>query len=190
MMCTVSFMAVQAQQPVNKKSPVLSFSVGAMDFKTAQSIRSSSLSTVLKDKKWENLSQMDATLGLNYTNGISQFLDYSLNLYASTVNYPYRDKGTMAGTNSWIFETDASFHLKLLNDDHIVVPYLSAGAGVSNYKKKWDAIVPVGAGLQVKLGSESWINSNFQYRLPVTQRANYHFLYTIGFGTSLKKKNR
>lgn len=184
----VAVFAAKAQEPVIIKSPVLTFSFGAMDFKTAQAIRSSSLSSVLRNDQWSKLSKMDPALGINFINGISQYLDYSVNAYFATVNYPYRDKGTSAGGDAFLIETDASVHLKLLTDAHIVVPYLSAGAGFSTYKKKWDAIVPVGAGIQVKIGEGAWINSNFQYRLPITQRANYHFLYSLGFGANLGKK--
>jgi hypothetical protein len=177
-----------AQDPDYKKHPTILFTIGAQDFKSAQRVRSNTLSTVLRENQWAELKEMDPAFGVSFLNGITKNLDYSVNVSAASVNYPYRDKNRFAGNDAFLFETDASLHAKLLSDRYIVVPYLSAGAGFSVYKSYWDAFVPVGLGLQFKIGKDNFITTNAQYRLPITQRANYHFFYNIGFGLSLGSK--
>ncbi|TAD81689.1 MAG: hypothetical protein EAY75_17415 [Bacteroidetes bacterium] len=177
-----------AQEADYKKKPTLLLTFGAQDFKTAQLIRSNTLSSVLSNKQWSGITEMDPSFGVTFINGLSQNLDYSVNLSGASINYPYRDKNRLAGSDAFLFETDASLHAKLLSDKYIMVPYLSAGIGCSIYKSFWDAFVPVGLGLQFKLGPDNFITTNAQYRVPITQRANYHFFYNIGFGMTLGKK--
>jgi outer membrane protein OmpA-like peptidoglycan-associated protein len=138
----------------------------------------------LGNKKWADLNEMDFAVGVSFLNGINNYFDYSINLFTGNSNYP--DRGQEASAKeSFLTELDASIHMKLLTDKYIVVPYLTGGVGASLWSKRFEAFMPLGAGLQIKLSPESFIISNFQYRIPVTQGANYHFLYNIGFGGSL-----
>lgn len=184
-----SFMAIsQASNPIIKRG-TLALQAGAYDFKTAQAIRSTSLTNVLSNNEWAGIKEMDIAFGLSYIKGITSYLDYSVNGYFGFVKYPVRtNTGTKTGPSKLLSEVDASLQLKLLPDNYIVSPYLSAGVGGSSNNGHFEAFSPLGVGLQVKLAPESFLFSNFQYRVPVTQGANYHFLYTIGFGTPVGKE--
>lgn len=189
---TISLSAVgQAQdKPGPVKQGTLALQIGAFDFQTAQKIRTQSLTSVLGNKEWSNFAETDMAFGLSYIKGISKFFDYSINGYLGSVRYPVRNSNgsSVTGTASKIlFETDASIHMKLLPDNYIVVPYLSAGVGGSLWDGRFEAFIPVGAGLQIGVGEDYFAFSNFQYRLPVTQGANYHFLYSLGFGGPIGK---
>jgi OmpA-OmpF porin, OOP family len=173
----------------NIKRGTLAVQLGAYDFATAQAIRSGSLNTVLGNKEWSKPKEMDMAFGLSYIKGISKFFDYSVNGYFGSVKYPVRKSNgtTVTGSSKLLFEADGSVHMKLLPDNFTVVPYLSAGLGGSVWDGRFEAFSPLGGGLQIGVGQEHFIFSNFQYRVPITQGANYHFLYGIGFGGPVGK---
>ena len=189
---TISLIAVGQAQ--DKRGPIkqatLALQIGAFDFQTAQKIRSKSLSKVISDKEWSNLGESDMAFGLSYIKGISKFFDYSINGFAGSVRYPVRNtKGNTVGVapSKFLFEADVSIHMKLLPDNYIVVPYLSGGVGGSSWNGRFEAFMPFGGGLQFGVGENYFAFSNFQYRVPVTQGANYHFLYSLGFGGPIGK---
>jgi outer membrane protein OmpA-like peptidoglycan-associated protein len=169
------------------KRPSLGISVGAYDFLTAQRIRSSSLSSVVGDKQWAGLKEMSIALGINFIKGISNNVDYSINFYTGNTDYPPRT-GTGDGKTGFLHELDASLHLKLLTDKSFFTPYLKAGIGGSLWKDRFESFMPLGGGFQFKLAPDFFLLSELQYRVPVTQGANYHFLYTLGFAGSLGDK--
>lgn len=169
------------------KRPSLGISVGAYDFLTPQRIRSGSVTSVIGNKGWADLNQMSMALGLNFIKGISNNVDYSINLFSGNTNYPPRT-GTNNGATGFLTELDASLHLKLLTDKSFFVPYLTAGLGGSLWKGHFDAFMPLGGGMQFKLAPDYFLYSNMQYRVPVTQGANYHFLYSLGFSGPVGEK--
>jgi outer membrane protein OmpA-like peptidoglycan-associated protein len=191
-LCTFGLFGIGRTQdkPGPIKQGTLAIQLGAFDFQTAQKIRTQSLSSVLGNKEWSNLSESDMAFGISYIKGISKFFDYSINGYLGSVAYPVRNSNGTANTNTTsklLFEVDGSIHMKLLPDNFIVVPYLSAGLGGSAWNGRFEAFAPLGAGLQFGIGEEYFAFSNFQYRVPVTQGANYHFLYSLGFGGPIGK---
>ena len=95
-----------------------------------------------------------------------------------------------AKRNALLTEIDAMLNFKLLSDNYVVSPYLSAGIGGSIYDEwRMDAFLPVGAGLQFSFGTDHFVFANAQYRVPVTQRANYHFLFSLGVASTLGNKD-
>ncbi len=180
----IGLIVANAQNNDYKKRPTLLINFTTFDFKSAQAIRSTSLSTVLTEKRWSKVTDMGIGFGISYLKGLSDHVDLMASMNGAFVKYPFREK--LPYTNdALLMEADAVANVKLLTDKHIVVPYLSAGVGVSKYATVWGAYIPVGAGIQVRLMEETYFITNFQYRLPVTQEANNHFVYSIGFGTSL-----
>jgi OmpA-OmpF porin, OOP family len=188
--CLLVFIAQGQDKAAPIKRGTLVMQVGGFDFQTAQNIRSTSFSNVFGNNDWAKPKEWDFAFGASYIKGISPLFDYSINGYAGFVRYPVRrGDGSVitARDDKLLTELDASIHMKLLPDNYVVVPYLSAGVGGSMWDGRFEAIMPVGAGLQVGFGSDVFAFSNFQYRIPVTQGANYHFLYTLGFGQSIGK---
>ena len=185
----IGIISANAQDNDYKKRPTLLINLTTFDFKTAQAIRSSSLSTVFTEKKWSKLSSMNLGFGLSYLKGLYNHLDLMVSMNGAFVRYPFRDKASY-NNDALLLETDAVVNLKLLTDKHCVVPYLSGGFGVSTYSGVWGAYMPFGAGIQVKLLEDTYFLTNIQYRVPVTQEASSHFTYSIGFGTSLSPKKK
>ncbi len=171
------------------KPGTLSIHFGLQDFATPQRIKNSTMGTTMGNRKWTKASDQQPALGISYTKGISNYFDYSVNYFLASVAYPFRDGTPQPGTSYLLHEADASISMKLLPDNYFFVPYLSAGVGASAYQGgKFDAFMPLGGGIQLRLSEETFLFSNFQYRIPVTERANYHFFSSIGVGTTVGKK--
>lgn len=179
-----------AQQKDDEKKPAsLVLNFGFTDFATPQLIRSTSLGSVLSNKRWAKLGTQSPTFGLSYIKGLSNHFDINATYLLSTVRYPFRDGTPIYGNESFMHTADVTVNMKLLTDRHFLVPYLTAGLGASAYKGgRFDAYAPVGAGLQFRLSPENFFFTNFMYRLPVTERANYHFVTTFGVSLAVGKK--
>lgn len=183
---SVFFSGYAQEQDVPKviKKPTLTFYAAGYDFKTAQNIRTRSLASVIGDKEWATLKEIDPALGLSFMKGISENIDYSVNFFSGATKYIVRDRPDI-NREGFLHALDASLHLKLLSDNYFFVPYLSAGVGGSLWRGRFEAFAPVGGGFQFKVAPDFFLFTNMQYRLPVTQSANYHLLYNLGFGGSI-----
>lgn len=171
------------------KPGTLAVHFGYLDFTTPQRIRSSSIGSVMSNKRWAKLNQQSPLMGISYIKGLSNHFDYSFNYLLSSVDYPFRDVTPRYGTDYLLHEADLSIRMKLLSDKHFLSPYISAGIGASAYRiGRFDAFIPFGVGLQLKLAPTTFMFSNFQYRVPVTERGAYHFMSNIGFGFAVQKK--
>jgi hypothetical protein len=180
-----SLNASAQDKPIRPKALGLSFIMN--DFTTAQRIRNGSLSRVFRDKNWADFNEMSPGLGLTYFKGLKPYVDLAATLGASYVNYPLRNKPSSSG-DGLLLEGDVSLNLKMFDESYVVTPYVSAGAGISKYKKYYGAFVPLGLGLKVNLFDEASIFLAGQYRVPVTyETANYHFMYSFGISGVLGK---
>ena len=179
-----------AQTGDYKKRPSLGVNFLMKDFKTPALIKASSLSNVLNNKTWTQLKEMSPGLTLNYTEGLSNNIDFMSTLSASFVDYPFKaNTATRAGQDKFLLELDANLNFKLLTDNYFLVPYLSVGLGVSMFDvKHFAAYFPVGAGLQFNLGAESFLNLQFKNFVGVSDLATNNFNYSVGFSSPLKDK--
>jgi len=176
-----------AQEAVTsyKKRPSLAIHLILNDFNTADLIRQRSLGSVLSNGDWSKIKDMDAGFGLEYIKGLTDHLDFSGRLDLSYLDYLFSNRPKL-GTDNALFEGDANLRLKLMSDKYFFTPYVSWGIGASKYTGYWAAYMPFGAGFQFSLGhGEAFIFTNIQYRVPVTDNANYHFNYSLGFGAPI-----
>jgi outer membrane protein OmpA-like peptidoglycan-associated protein len=158
------------------------------DFQTAQRIRSSSLSTVLREKQWGKFKDMTPGLGITYFQGLTPHIDFAGTLMGSFINLPLENRPSFGADNLFL-EVDASVNLKMLTDKHVVSPYLIAGVGAGKYLGYYSAFVPLGGGLKVNLFDEAAIFITSQYRIPVTKETNnYHFVYSFGIAGRIGAK--
>jgi outer membrane protein OmpA-like peptidoglycan-associated protein len=179
MYCFITASHSQTKGPIRQPSLGINFSF--TDFTTAQRIRSTSLSTVLRDKQWAKFGEMSPGFGITYTKGLIPWIDFAATLNGTFLDYPFRNKPALGG-NYFLLEADASAQFKLLNENNWVIPYASLGIGASEYKSYYGAFVPIGLGLRVNLFDEAGINISSQYRVPVSnETSNYHFVHSIGF---------
>ncbi|MBX3257551.1 MAG: OmpA family protein [Chitinophagaceae bacterium] len=185
---TVAFSQENAIKNPYKKKPAFGFAFTFHDFQTAQDLKNTSLSQVLKDKQWYKTGRMSPGLALSYFQGLTDHLDFMARLGGTFVDYPVPDK-PQGGNDKLLAELDANINAKLLSDKYWVSPYLTAGVGGSQWNGYWGAYVPLGVGIQLNLLDQAYINLNAQYRVAVTSgtTAN-HLFYSFGVAGSLFEK--
>ena len=184
--CCLGF-KVSAQVDTLKKPSTIIFHAFYNDFNTAQRIRTTSLNHVINNKLWSNFGEMQMGFGFSYLKGILRNIDFVSSLDGSATDYHFKD-GTIYGSNKFLLDVNAGFNIKLLKDNHPVVPYIFAGAGFSLYQGKTGVFIPAGAGLQFNLFNQVFVLTNVQYRRAVGVNVNDHFQYSVGAGASIGKK--
>jgi len=168
-----------------KKRPTLVFNGFLNDFTTASRIKASSLSSVLNNSGWAKISETTPGIGLQYLQGLNEHIDVNTRLDLSFVDYPFPNRAKL-GTDKGLAEVAAGLNFKLLSDKYVVNPYLHTGVGASVSSVYWGAYIPVGAGLQFNLGKENtFLFSDFQYRIGITELVANHLNYSLGLGTAL-----
>lgn len=181
------FVTAFSQDSSNVKKPALGIHFFFNDFKTASYIKSTSLSSTLLNKKFGVIKDMVPGISLSYWQGITSRLDFSGTVSGSFLDYPF-DDGKTLGNESFLLEADASIHAKMLDDHYWVVPYLTAGVGLSKFKGYYGAIMPLGIGFQVNVFDETFIMVDSQYRIGVSANTSYHFYHSIGIVGNIGKK--
>lgn len=180
--CALSF-----GQTGYKKLPSIGLHFALNDFQGAADLRQSGLSNVLLNKTLGKVRRMSPGAAVSYVQGLSEQLDFSAMLSGAVLDYTVDDQVT-DGSKEIFLELAATGNLKLLTDRYIVNPFLTGGIGVSSFKGSFAAFLPVGVGIQVKLSPNAFILVNSQYRVPVTDRAGYHFFHAFGFAQSLRNR--
>ena len=175
----IFYFPVIGQEKSYKQPATLGIHFVFNDFVTAQLIRSSSLSSVLKEGRFGKLKDMSQGLALSYGRGLSETFDFSSTLAGSFLSYPFQDRPA-SGSDNLLLEADACIRGKMLSDKYWFVPYLQAGVGVSKYQGYWGTFIPAGAGIQISFFGEAYLQINSQYRIAVTETTNYHFVHSIG----------
>jgi len=190
---------ISAQTNENVKKPSLALKVSAFDFTTARAIQVNTLGAVLSNKSWEKLSNSTKSIGVQYFKGITPKMDFMVNLDLASLSYPYYASsgikttwGSATGATSKGFyaAADAGLNFKILTDDHKVVPYLSAGIGVSKFASNYIAYAPVGAGIQIKASHGSFINILSTFRAEMSSLTKTHFNHGVSYSMPLKLKEK
>jgi hypothetical protein len=175
--CFTSFGQTQTKDLIRKKS--IGFSFIANDYATAESIRTSSLSSVLRNKQFAKLGEMGHGFALHYIKGFLPNIDFAATLGGSFVRFSLPGKNI--SSNRFLAEVDVSANFKMFTDDVFFNPFLIAGVGASRYTNVYGAFVPLGGGVNINLLNEAMLITQFQYRVPVTTNANrHHFLVSFG----------
>jgi len=115
------------------------------------------------------------------------------------LSYPYYTSsgiktpcGSATGATSKGFyaAADAGLNFKIVSDDHKVVPYLSAGIGISKFATNFMAYAPVGAGIQIKANHGSFINILSTFRAEMSSLTKTHFNHGVSYSMPLKLKEK
>ena len=190
---------ISAQTNANVKKPSIALKISAFDFTTARAIQVNTLGAVLNNKSWEKLSNSTKSIGVQYFKGITPKMDFMVNLDLASLSYPYYASsgikttwGSATGATSKGFyaAADAGLNFKILTDDHKVVPYLSAGIGVSKFASNYMAYAPVGAGIQIKASHGSFINILSTFRAEMSSLTKTHFNHGVSYSMPLKLKEK
>lgn len=172
--CFLSTQVSAQNKPIRPKSLGVSFIMN--DFTTAEKIRSGTLSTVFREKQWSKFKDMSPGFAITYFKGLTPYTDFAGTFSFSDASGALHTSGSSA----LLLEGDASVNIKMFDDSYWVSPYLSAGIGASKFKNYYAAILPLGAGFKINLFKEGGIFLGTQYRIPVSEAASYHFMYSLG----------
>lgn len=183
-------MSASAQSTNLKKRPTLGISFLAQDFVTPELIDRTSLGDVLRQKSWNKLQNMNPGINISYFEGLSDHVDVMVRLNGTLVAYnfggvngrvnpdPNRDK--------LLLGIDANVNVKLLTDNYTIVPFLSAGVGTKMFAGTYfGAYIPTGVGLQVRLGDEAFLFTQFTNNIKVTDWTRNNFVSSIGFASPI-----
>ena len=158
------------------------------DFPTAKEIRNNGIGETINQKMWYKTRRMNAGIGVSYIKGLSEHVDFAGTLAGSFLKYPIPDRVSNSADQKLLLEGVVTLNLKLLPDNFFAVPYFTAGIGASQYDGFYSAILPIGVGLQFKLGPDVFFLLNSQYRIPVTSSAEYHLYHSFGMAKTFPKK--
>ena len=159
----------QKQSPI--KGPVIGFSANLVDFPGSVT----------------SVKNVEPGFSLMYWQGITRKIDYSIRYNGLFSDYVKKAGSTSDG---YINEFEGSLHGRILNDDRLLNPFLTAGIGIGNYgKKNWASYVPLGGGLQLNMLSEVYIFLQANYRRSLDEKKlDHHMFYSLGFTQSLRNK--
>lgn len=170
--------------------PALSVHFLLNDFTTPQRIRSSSLEAVLRNGQLAKVKEMYPGIGISYSTGLCNHIDFNSSLYTSFVKMPLAEHPDL-NDNYLLLESSADLNIKLLTDRYMVDPFASIGIGASKYKSYYGAFIPIGAGIKINFFGEAALIIATQYRIPVTtETSNYHFVHSIGIAGVIRAKKQ
>lgn len=179
---TTSFLFAQTPARPYQKKHGFMLGVTFNDFTTPRLIKSSSVSSVLRNKQFSGISEMEVGFGVAYIRTLSSHTDFYTSLNASSLRYPFKSRALPAD-DKLLLELDANVDVRLLRDGYVLNPYLTAGAGVSYYDVHYGAYVPLGMGLQFKLVGNGFARLQAQYRVGITQLTTDHFNFSLKVGS-------
>jgi outer membrane protein OmpA-like peptidoglycan-associated protein len=192
-MVAVCMSAMAFSQPMTsyKKQPSFGISFFLKDMYTANLVDKTSLSNVLNNKLWTKVGNMAPGLSLNYYQGLTDHIDFQATLAGSFTKYPFSFySGVPSSTdNKFLMELSAAANIKLLTDQHVLVPYIHLGVGASMYAGNYfAAYAPTGAGLQIKLSEGTFVNALLGYNIKISDLSTNHLNYSIGIASPIKEK--
>lgn len=133
------------------------------------------------------VGKVDPGLSLMFWHGLTSHLDYSVRYNGLFTDYV--KKVNVTPTDNFTNELEGAFHARLLSNNHLLNPFVTAGIGVGNYGKKiWAPYVPLGAGLQANLLNEAYIFLQANYRSSLaSDKLDNNMFYSLGFTQSISK---
>jgi len=157
------------------------------DFETARLIRTTSLSSVLRDDKWTKLKDMSPGLAIHFFKGLKKHIDFAGTVAGSFVNYSFPNK--TFSNDGFLLELDASAHFKMTTERFWLQPYISAGIGAYKYRIYYGGFIPLGLGLKINIFDEAAVFVQSNYRVPVNpDNGAYHFFNSFGVAGIIGKK--
>ncbi len=182
----IGFFITGFSQSDYKKRPALGVSFVLYDFKTAATLRNTSLANVLSSKQYRQTRGMAPGMAFNYLQGVTNNIDFEGAISGAFLDYPIPGKPLTNQTNL-LLDATATANVKLTSDKYWVSPFISAGIGASKYKGYYGAFIPAGLGLQFNIYDEAFILIKSQYRIPVTENTAYHLYHSFGVAGNIGK---
>jgi outer membrane protein OmpA-like peptidoglycan-associated protein len=125
------------------------------------------------------IGKVDPGFSLMLWSGLTSHIDYSIRYNGLFTDYVKKANVT----NSYTNEFEGSLHARLLANDHLFNPFLTAGIGIGSYgKNTWAPYVPLGGGLQMNLFNEGYLFLQANYRASLASaKLDNNMFYSLGF---------
>jgi len=124
------------------------------------------------------IGKLDPGFSVMYWKGLTKKIDLSIQYNGLFSDYTANPAYI---SHSYINEFEASLHARPANDNHTLLPFISAGVGMGNYPGKWTPYAPLGAGLQLNMYSEGYILLQAAYRVSFDQTYLHdNMFYSLG----------
>ena len=125
---------------------------------------------------------LEPGFSIMYWHGIGAKTDYSIRYNGVFTNY----SKNLTSNSSYVNELEASLHLRMFNNDHLLNPFLSAGIGGGIYGGNFAAYAPLGGGLQMNLFNDGYITLQMNYRVSFsTDNLDNNLFYSLGFSQNI-----
>ena len=150
-----------------KKGTAIGFSVNGVDFSASV----------------PKAGKLDPGFSVMYWKGITDHVDFSVRYNGLFTDYTK----SATVTNSYTNEFEGSLHARLLTDDHLLNPFLSAGLGIGSYGKNvWAGYAPLGVGIQLNMFNEGYLFLQANYRTSFSKtKLDNNMFYSLGFTQSI-----
>ncbi len=168
-------------QKANKGN--LYLNVNLSDYNVARQIKDSSLNKTLGQKNWLKPAQKSIGFGAGYWKPLTSHIDFSGTLNGAFSNLPKGFiKDDTVGQAGFSTQLDALLHFKLLKNNTVINPFLTAGAGAAYFYKKAAFYAPVGAGLQFVMNDGGSLILQTQWRIKMGGGLmSDYVMYSLGF---------
>lgn len=174
---SISAVSYSQDRPVKLQSLGIHFFFN--DFQTATDIREKGLSNVIRENQFTKTDRMYAGLAASYLKGLHPNFDLAVTFSGSFPKYTAKNTA-LNYRERFLGELAVAGNLKLLSDEFFFNPFLIAGVGASYYQSTFSAFLPLGTGVQFRLVPDVFLQVQAQYRVPVTEKSNYHLYYSAG----------
>jgi len=171
------------------KGKAFGFSFFLSNYEAASVLRHQGVVELFKDNNLFRMKDLNPGLALNYYQGLNNHMDFAASLGGSFLDYP-KAVGNSNLTNIFFLEGTGQVNFKLLSDHYAFTPYADLGVGASQFKGNFGAFLPTGIGFQVNILDQFFIHLNSQYRIPVTEKMEYHFYHSLGFSGLISPKKQ
>ncbi|MEO6538114.1 MAG: hypothetical protein ABIT07_00815, partial [Ferruginibacter sp.] len=159
----------------NKKGSLVGIHVNAIDFKTPETFRNTS-----SPRFTTKLADMDYGVSISYWKGLTSKIDFSTKVSAMFHNYKF-DFNQASDKYEIGAELEPTLNIRPYSDNHLFIPFLTAGVGGGYYMGDFGAYVPAGVGLQFNFLSTTYLFVQAQYRFSLTKDVvKDHLLYSLG----------
>ncbi len=176
--CTNTF----GQQSQSKKGSVLGLHFNLADFKAPSGIKDPVSGNV-----YSTIPQMDKGLSLSYWRGLTSKIDVAFKLNAMY----YSNIQGNSGKAQIGLEFEPTLNVRPFKDESKVAPFLTAGAGVGLYNKKFGGYIPAGVGVQVNFGNLTYLFLQAQYKFTLTEDViGDNLFYSLGVAQSFGKERQ
>jgi OmpA-OmpF porin, OOP family len=163
-----------------KKGSLFGLHVNLADFKTPELIKATTLSNALKGDTWKKVADMSLGFSFAYWKGLGKNLDLSTKL-----NFMFHDYSAiynnLPGKTEVGIEVEPALNARLLNDNHLISPFVTAGIGAGSYTGRLGLYAPLGVGIQCNLNSVTYLFVQSQYRVALTKKVlGDNLFYSFG----------